>query len=203
MQGGYARRVSQLALIGVLAIVSCYALVRTEARQAAPRFTLKTLDGKTYNNASLAGRMVLLQFWATYCPYCRADQGAVDEIQRRYSGSGLVVLAVDEGEPAAAVSKYLKAHPRAVRVAVDPHKKVIRRFGKARFPYYVLIDRRGKIATTRYGAGSAKALLSFLAESGGAGPVGSAGSATTSTGTMLRSPAQLRIAGVPQEMPAN
>ena len=66
--------------------------------EPAPHFNAKTISGETFNNASIKGKVVLLQFWATWCPYCRGEQQIVDDLQKEFADKGLIVLAVDVGE---------------------------------------------------------------------------------------------------------
>ena len=134
--------------------------------QPAPSFNVRTLEGVSYNNASLGGSPTLLQFWTTQCADCRDDQAAVDEIDSKFAGHGLVVLAIDEGEAAATVQKYLREHPRTVRIVLDERREIARRFGKHRNPYYVLIDRQGRIAGTQRGAAGQQGLMSLLKRAG-------------------------------------
>jgi thiol-disulfide isomerase/thioredoxin len=81
-------------------------------REPAPRFTATTLDGEKFTNDSVKGKVVLLQFWATWCQYCRRDQPAVDAIVHDFPGT-LIVLAVDVGESKKKVRQYLEDSPRA------------------------------------------------------------------------------------------
>jgi thiol-disulfide isomerase/thioredoxin len=110
--------------------------------------------------------MILLDFWATWCPNCRSDERAVDNIERKFAGQGLVVLSVDVGEPEAKVRRYLEANPRSCRVALDEDKSLSAQFGKHGYPYYVLIDREGRIAGTQNGAGGEASLLYLLRRAG-------------------------------------
>jgi thiol-disulfide isomerase/thioredoxin len=92
-----------LRIILILFVLFEVALADTPA----PQFSFRSLDGQTFNNSSLSGNIVLLQFWATWCPYCKRDQAAVDAIQSEYSGRGVVVVAVDVGEDESIVREYL------------------------------------------------------------------------------------------------
>jgi len=179
MQRSYTRTILLISLISLLlALVSPGAFARAKrvrarvraeavkAGQPAPSFSVRTLEGVTYSNASLGGSPVLLQFWTTWCPHCRNDQAAVDEIDNKFAGQGLVVLAINEGEPAAEVESYLREHPRTVRIVLDEHKEIAQRFGKHPYPYYVLIDRQGRIAGTQRGAAGQQGLVSLLAHVG-------------------------------------
>jgi thiol-disulfide isomerase/thioredoxin len=153
-------------LCGLLTLAVFCALARADNGARAPRFTAQTLDGETVTDTSLGGRTLLLQFWATWCPHCRSDEAAVDNIGRRFAGQGLVVLAVDEGESESKVRSYLEGHPRSCRIALDEEKALSKQFGKHGIPYYVVIDREGRIAGTQNGAGGEASLLQLLSRAG-------------------------------------
>jgi thiol-disulfide isomerase/thioredoxin len=151
-------------LRGILTLTLLCAVAKADAGGRAPQFTAQTIDGEVLTNASLAGKVVLLQFWATWCPYCRRDQSAVDSIERAYAGRGLVVLAVDVGESEEVVRAYLGRNPRSCRVALNDG--LASRFGARGFPYYVVINREGDIAGTQSGSGGEGSLLHLLSRAG-------------------------------------
>ncbi len=135
----------------------------------APQFTARTLDGQTVSSSSFSGNVVLLQFWTTWCPVCHQDQAAVDNIQAALGGSGLVVLAVNDGEPDAVVKKYLQAYPRSCEVLLSNGHAVASLFGVHSYPHYVVIDRRGNIVANKGGGGGGEAYLRYLLRSAGLG----------------------------------
>jgi thiol-disulfide isomerase/thioredoxin len=128
------------------------AFVRADTRGPAPQFTAQTLDGETFTNAPLSGTVTLLQFWVTWCPCCRRDQSAVDNIERVFADKRLMVLAVDVGESETTVRTYPQGNPRSCRVVVNEGAKLGARFGAHGFSYYVLIVGEGNIAGTQGGA---------------------------------------------------
>src|SRR5215472_11525257 len=87
-------------------------------REPAPHFNAKTLDGERFTNDSIKGKVVLLQFWTTWCQYCRGEQPLVDSLTKEFAGKGLIVLAVDVGESKSKVKKYLQENPRACRIVL-------------------------------------------------------------------------------------
>lgn len=131
-------------------------------REPAPAFRATTMDGERFTNESLKGKVVLLQFWATWCKYCRGDQPAVDEISREFAHRGLVVLAVDVNQSRKTVQKYLSESPRACKIVLTEDTNLAARFAANSFPLYVLIDRDGNIAGTQKGAAGAAALRRLL-----------------------------------------
>ncbi len=128
----------------------------------APQFNVRSLDGQNFSNSSLSGNIVLLQFWATWCPYCKRDQAALDAIQSEYAGKGVVVLAVDVGEDESIVKEYLAKNPRSCAVALDPSHAMSGRFGMGGVPHYVVIDRSGNVVASRSGAAGEQGLRYLL-----------------------------------------
>jgi peroxiredoxin len=132
----------------------------------APQFTARTLDGQTFTNSSLRGNVVLLQFWTTWCPVCHQDQAAVDNVQAAFGGSGLVVIAIDDGEPEALVRRYLQASPRSVPIVATSDRSLAALFGVHSYPHYVVIDRNGNIAASKSGGGGEPYLRYLLSRAG-------------------------------------
>lgn len=149
----------------LLATLLCGSL-NADTKGAAPQFSGKTLDGQTVSNSSLSGNYVLLEFFTTWCPVCRADQPAVDNIASAYSNSGLVVVAIDDGEPESVVRNYLQASPRSTPIVVNADRSIGSRFGVHSYPHYVLLDRNGNVVLSRSGGGGEPYLHSLLRYAG-------------------------------------
>lgn len=139
--------------------------MRADSNPIAPQFTVRTLDGQLFSNSS--GSVILLQFWATWCPHCREDQAALDNVAAEFADQGLAVLAVNVGEPEETVKNYLRTNPRSCPIALDPSSSLASRFGAANsFPHYILIDQNGRIVGTQRGAGGEQNLLYLLGRAG-------------------------------------
>ena len=134
--------------------------------EPAPKFMAKTLDGEKLTNESLKGKVVLLQFWATWCPVCRRDQPAVDTLVHDFASKGLVVLAVDVGESRRKVRQYLQRSPRACTIVLTEDTNLVAVFAASSYPLYVLIDKDGNIAGTQSGSGGEDALRRLLQKAG-------------------------------------
>lgn len=107
-----------------------------------------------------------MQFWATWCKYCRGDQDALDAVAKEFAGKGLLVLAVNAGEPKKAVKQYLAKSPRTVPIVLMEDTNLAARFAAKSYPLYVLIDAEGKIAGELPGAGGEEALRDLLRKVG-------------------------------------
>jgi thiol-disulfide isomerase/thioredoxin len=136
------------------------------AGEPAPDFHAKSMDGEKFSNESLKGKVVLIQFWATWCKYCRGEQAVVDELTQQFADRGLVVLAVNFMEPKKTVKKYLEQMPRACKIVLTDDTNLAALYPARSFPLYVLIDRDGNVAGTQKGAGGAVMLRRLLRKAG-------------------------------------
>jgi thiol-disulfide isomerase/thioredoxin len=137
-----------------------------ETGQPAPRFRAKTTAGDQFNNASIKGKVVLFEFWTTWCKYCADEAEMVDDIAKEFSGKGLIVLAVDVLEPDAKVKKYIAAHPRGVPIVLTKDTNLAAMYNAQSYPIYVVIDRDGNIAAEQKGAGGERSLRRMLKRAG-------------------------------------
>lgn len=155
-------------LRSLLFILLSFTWVRAMAadREPAPRFNAKTMTGERFDNASIKGKVVLLQFWATWCPYCRAEQQIVDNLQKEFADQGLIVLAVDVAEAKKKVKQYLQENPRSCRIVLTDDTNLAAMYAATRYPIYVVIDRDGNIAGQQNGAAGERALRRLLSRAG-------------------------------------
>src|SRR4051794_28880050 len=116
----FASATSRWAAVVVLLFAATLPTVAfDEENQPAPNFHAKTIDGESFNNASVKGKVVLLQFWTTWCPICKSEERLLDAIDKEFAPRGLVTLAIDVGEGKKTVKKYLQEHPRTVRIVLN------------------------------------------------------------------------------------
>ena len=137
-----------------------------ETGQPAPRFRAKTTTGESFNNESTKGKVVLFEFWTTWCKYCEEEADLVDSVAKEFSGKGLIVLAVDVLEPDAKVKKYIAAHPRGVPIVLTKDTNLAAMYNAQSYPIYVVIDRDGNIAAEQKGAGGERSLRRMLKRAG-------------------------------------
>lgn len=141
-------------------------LFAIDTREPAGRFKAKSLDGELFSNELIAGKVVLIQFWATWCQYCRSDEAAVNAVAEEFAGKGLVVLAVDVGESKKKVKQYLDKSPRSCKIVLTEDTNLAAWYAAKTYPYCVLIDRNGKLAGTHKGAGGEASLRRLLQKAG-------------------------------------
>jgi len=117
---------------------------KRESREAPPA-SLTLADGRIVNLTDLKGRVVLLDFWATWCPPCRASFPAVDQLGSDFSAAGLVVVGISADQDADAWHRYLSGHQSVNLHALDKTNELATRFGGFAKPTFILVDRRGRI----------------------------------------------------------
>ena len=122
-----------------------------KAVAALPAFTVTDLSGKRLAKEDLAGRVVLVEFWATWCPPCRGTLGWLGELQKRY-GDRLAVVAVAVESPEAQVQKLVGELGLPLKW-VQGSPELVRSFGDvSAVPTLLLFDRTGRAAGAFYGA---------------------------------------------------
>jgi peroxiredoxin len=128
-------------------------LVRSPAVKPAPAFTLATPGGPVLRLGDHRGKVVLLNFWATWCVPCREEMPAMERLFRRFSGDGLVVLAVSvDAQGAAAVTPFLDTQRLTYPVGLDPGMTLARRYQVRALPATFLVDRRGRLVASALGS---------------------------------------------------
>ncbi len=119
--------------------------------QPAPAFSLPTVDGKTLTLASLKGKAVYLNFYATWCPPCNVEAPVIGKMSEKYKARGLTVLGVDELEDPGKAKEFLIEHHLAYGAIVDGDGKMGKDYGAFGLPVHVFIDREGVVKSLRYG----------------------------------------------------
>ena len=156
------RRVLFLSLL----LAAACAFAGDDDNQAAPRFRAKTVTGESFNNDSVKGKVVLLEFWTTWCQYCHDEESLVEAIHKEFTEKGLIVLAIDVAESKKTVKKYLEQHPRSCRIVLTEDTNLAAMYQATSYPIYVVIDRDGNIAGEQRGAAGERALRRLLASAG-------------------------------------
>ena len=150
-----------LAFVGMLLVGDASAL---SEGTSVPRVDLVPLAGKTVDLAKLKGRVVILDFWATWCAPCLGQLEFLDEVARRFSAEGLVVVTASIDDAGGTATEFLKQRfPRpSFRVAHDPGGKALAAFGADGIPALYVIDPRGRVRYRHFGSGGEAELREVL-----------------------------------------
>ena len=120
-----------------------------ERGSRAPEFSLPSLDGGAVSLAGLRGRVVLVNFWATWCEPCKEEMPAMERLYQAWREGGFELLAISVGEAPEPVREFRDALGLSFPVLLDADKSVSRRYQTFRFPESYLIDRDG-VVVERY-----------------------------------------------------
>ena len=111
----------------------------------APDFTLTTLTGETISLSDLRGRPVFINFWATWCPPCRAEMPDIQAAYERYAGQGLVILGVNMAEPPGPVAAFVQEFGLTFPIPMDRDGRVATMYRIRAIPTSFFVDREGVI----------------------------------------------------------
>ena len=112
--------------------------------QPAPDFSLPSLNGKTYKLSDLKGKVVLLDFWATWCPPCREELPIIEKLHQEFKDKNLVVLGISN-EDRQTIENFLKNNRLTFPILIDEREKVGKSYKVVAIPRVLLIDKTGKI----------------------------------------------------------
>ena len=120
-------------------------LAAEDAELAGKDFTLMDLHGKSWTLSALHGKVVVVNFWATWCPPCRKEMPDLDALEQKYGPKGLVVLSISD-EPEATVVPYVVRTKYVPTVLLDPGDVVEKEFHVEGIPHTFVFGRDGKLA---------------------------------------------------------
>jgi peroxiredoxin len=136
-----------------------------DAKRQGADFTLSDLQGETWHLQDLRGKVVLVNFWATWCPPCRKEMPDLDALYGKFKGQGFVILAISD-EETAKVSPYLAEHKVSYPVLLDPGRKVNDLFIVEGIPKSFVYDRSGKMVAQSIDMRTRSQFLAMLAQAG-------------------------------------
>src|SRR3972149_2169281 len=140
---GQARRESQLTVRQESQLETLN--IEPVKRTLAPDFLLKDLGGNTIRLHDLRGKVVLLNFWATWCPSCRFEMPSMEALHKEFSSQGLAVLAVALRASAADVQSFYKEHNLSFPALLDHNAEASELYQTWSLPTTFLINKRGYI----------------------------------------------------------
>jgi len=117
----------------------------------APAFTLKDLNGKTVPLSAFKGKVVLLNFFATWCPPCRAEMPALNKLYHALKPRGLEVVAVSTDRSINDIKDFLEKHRVDFPILFDADRSASKQYRVFSMPTTFLIDRNGMIVEKFYG----------------------------------------------------
>lgn len=114
--------------------------------EMAPDFSVEMLDGRTIKLSELRGKVVMVCFWATWCPPCRQEMAHLQEgVIDHFAGKDLVVLPISRGEKRDVVEKFINYNGYTFGVGLDPERAIYDMYASNYVPRTFIVDKSGKV----------------------------------------------------------
>ncbi len=140
-------------------------LQAADKARAGADFTLQDLEGKNWTLSSLRGKVVLVNFWATWCPPCRKEMPDLQALYNEFRDRGLVVLAISD-ETEDKVKPFIVDHKYGYPILLDPGRKVNDLYQIGGIPKSFLYDREGRLVAEAIDMRTRRQFLEMFAEAG-------------------------------------
>ncbi len=121
-------------------------------KKETPQFELEDLSGNKVSLKDYKGKIVFLNFWASWCPACRIEMPSMEKLWQKFKDKDFVIVAVDLGEPKEKVLSFIKQNKLTFPVLLDKKQKTMRPYQITAIPTTYIIDRDGKIIGKAIGA---------------------------------------------------
>ncbi len=164
-----------IAVLGLLVVQACTpssqaiqggqqeASVGISVGEIAPDFTLSDLDGNELSLSDFRGKAVFINFWATWCPPCRAEMPEIEAVYQEYKDKDVEVIGVDLLETKDEVSQFVQQYGYSWTFVIDTTGEVATTYNLAAIPTSFFIDREGIIRVVNIGAMTKRAMKTALA----------------------------------------
>lgn len=136
-----------------------------DAARGKADFSLSDIDGKIWTLSKLKGKVVVVNFWATWCPPCRKEMPDLQALADRFKSDGLVILAISD-EDAAKVKSFIADHGYRYPILLDPGRKVNGAYAVDGIPKSFIYDRKGKLVAEAMDMRTRAQFLKLLAKAG-------------------------------------
>ena len=128
----------------------------------AINFKLKDLEGKELSLSDFKGKKIFLNFWATWCPPCRAEMPEMEKLYQETKDTDLVIIAVEIGEPLSTVKPFVNSNKYNFKVLLDSDQSVSLKYGISSIPTSFFIDIDGNIISKKIGAMNINQMKSYI-----------------------------------------
>ena len=143
---------SILAVLSIVVLLAANTSPAAEPKPVAPNWQLRDINGEPISLADFKGKVVILDFWATWCPPCRQEIPGFVTLQRKYQDKGLVIIGVSLDKQGPSVVKpFMRELGMKYRVVMGDEKIVSDYGGIEAIPTTFIIDRQGKVVTVHQG----------------------------------------------------
>ena len=140
-----SRLLPGLLLAAFMALSTPFPAAAAEVGKLAPDFTLKSLGGKNLKLSEMAGSVVLINFWASWCGPCREEMPLLNSLHKKYEPLGFTVLGVNVEQDVKGAEGFLENFPVDFPVLLDSDNRVSEQYKVIAMPTTVVVDRDGNM----------------------------------------------------------
>jgi len=152
------KKTIQVVILLAVVVISAFTLIsglfnkngNPDIGDKAPDFTLRELGGDESSLSDYMGKVVIVNFWGTYCPPCVREMPLIQSYYEQYKEKGVVVLAVNENDPLVSIKAFIRQYKLTFPILLD--KDTVRKqYGVTEYPTTFILDTKGKIAYKQVG----------------------------------------------------
>ncbi|MEP4547610.1 MAG: TlpA disulfide reductase family protein [Saccharospirillum sp.] len=153
---------SGLVTLCALFSVAPAALAEVSEGDSMPAFRLPTLDGRMLDSTALQGRVVYIDFWASWCTTCRKSFPEINELHQELRSQGVVFIGINTDEDVALAERFLQGTPVDFLILSDQDQQVVSEFRPQGYPTAYVIDKSGTVQKVEAGFAGKEETLAFL-----------------------------------------
>ena len=149
-------KIRQFLIILLLVILAVTASWAVQLNNKAPEFTLNDVYGRAVSLNGLKGKVVYVNFWASWCGPCQEEFPQLENLAKKYADSGLTILAINQDKKRSNMQEFLgkfSAVPSNMIILTDPSSSVITQYGPRAMPTSYVIDKQGVVRYIHFGFG--------------------------------------------------
>lgn len=132
-------------------VFAAYSMAEVKEGDTFPSFKIPTLDGKTLDTAQLKGRVIYVDFWASWCTTCKRSFPIMSELSDELKSQGVFFLGINTDEDVSLANKFLESTPVSFLNVSDKNQKVVSYFEPKGFPYAYIVGKDGIVHTVKGG----------------------------------------------------
>lgn len=141
----------KISIFLMMALLSTLSLAEVKVGDTFPSFKIPTLDGKVLDTAQLKGRVLYVDFWASWCTTCRQTFPELSELSDELKSKGVFFLGVNTDEDVRLANRFLQQTPVTFLNVSDRTQQVVSYFQPKGFPSAYIVDKSGKVHTIKEG----------------------------------------------------
>lgn len=161
-RSGRLTLLSALVALGALFSVAPAAMAEVSEGDSMPAFRLPTLDGRMLDSTALQGRVVYIDFWASWCITCRKSFPQINELHQQLRSQGVVFIGINTDQDVALAERFLQSTPVDFLILSDKDQRVVSEFRPQGYPTAYVIDKSGTVQKVEAGFAGKEETLGFL-----------------------------------------